>query len=126
MVLVAPERLQSSGPVEPNPASIRFATTFLDINEIPTSLPDQTAGCVKFTTISSSADAAGLIPLTVDVTTSGLIRLDPIAGFGPRDYVYGIVGQAVGPFGASSSAKVTLQEPSASKAFVDAPASLLD
>lgn len=126
VVVLSHLREQSVGQVEPNPASIRFATTFLDTLEIPTSLPDQTVGCVKFTTISSTDTAAGLIPETVDVTTSGVIRLDPISGFGPNDYLYGIIGQAVGPFGASSSAKVTRQEPSASRAFVDAPTSLLD
>ena len=126
VVVLSHLREQSVGPVEPNPAAIRFATTFLDILEIPTSLPDQTVGCVKFTTITSSGDVLGLIPETVDVQTSGVIRLDPISGFGPNDYLYGIIGQAVGPFGASSSAKVTLEEPSASRAFVDAPASLLD
>lgn len=114
----------AKGPVEPNNAAIRFATTFLDINEIPTSLPDQTAGCVKFTQIS--ADTNTLIPPTVSVTTSGVIRLHPISGFGPNDYLYSIVGQAVGQFGESSSAKVKFGEPSASRAFVDAPASLLD
>jgi hypothetical protein len=126
VVVLSHLREQAVGQVEPNPAAIRFATTFYDINEIPTSLPDQTAGCVKFTTISSEGTTTGLIPPTVDVTTSGVIRLDPISGFGPNDYLYGIVGQAVGPFGASSSAKVTIGEPSASRAFVDAPATLLD
>jgi hypothetical protein len=126
VVVLSHLREQSAGQVEPNPATIRFGTTFYDINEIPTSLPDQTAGCVKFTTISSEGTTAGLIPPTVDVTTSGIIRLDPISGFGANDYLYGIVGQAVGPFGASSSAKVDLTEPSASRAFVDAPSSLLD
>ena len=126
VVVLSHLREQSAGQVEPNPAAIRFGTTFYDINEIPTSLPDQTAGCVKFTTISSDGAANGLIPPTVDVTTSGIIRLDPISGFGANDYLYGIVGQAVGQFGASSSAKVAAGEPSASRAFVDAPASLLD
>jgi hypothetical protein len=126
VVVLSHLREQSAGQVEPNPANIRFGTTFYDINEIPTSLPDQTAGCVKFTTISSEGTTAGLIPPTVDVTTSGVIRLDPISGFGSTDYLYGIVGQAVGPFGASSSAKVDRSEPSASRAFVDAPSSLLD
>lgn len=116
-----------NGQVEPNPGVIRFATTFYDNLEIPTSLPDQTVDCVKFVPISSRPGGpAGIIPASVNVTTSGTLRLDPIAGFGPSDYLYGIVGQAVGPFGASTSAKVTLQEPSASQAFVDAPVNLLD
>jgi hypothetical protein len=124
VVVLSHLREQSTGPVEPNSTPIRFATTFLDINEIPTSLPDQTAGCVKFAQIQ--ADTNTLIPPTVSVTTSGVIRLHPIANFGPNDYLYSIVGQAVGSFGESSSAKVKLGEPSASRAFVDAPASLLD
>lgn len=120
-------REQASGQVEPSAAAIRFATTFYDNLEIPTSLPDQTVNCVKFVPISSTPGGpAGLIPASVSVTTSGTIRLDPISGFGPNDYLYGIVGQAVGPFGASTSAKVTLEEPSASQAFVDAPVNLLD
>lgn len=126
VVVLSHLREFSAGQVEPNPAGIRFATTFIDINEIPTSLPDQTAGCVKFAQISSDAGTTGLIPPTVDVTTSGIIRLHPVSGFGPNDYLYSIVGQAVGPFGASTSAKVKLGEPSASRAFIDAPASLLD
>jgi len=126
-VVLSHLREQAVGQVEPSNASIRFATTFLDTLEIPTSLPDQTVGCVKFTTVTTPAGGpTGLIPPTVDVTTSGVIRLDPISGFGPNDYLYGIIGQAVGQYGASTSAKVTLQEPSASKAFVDAPVNLLD
>jgi hypothetical protein len=126
VVVLSHLRQQSTGPVTPNSSSIRFATTFLDTLEIPTSLPDQTAGCVKFTQVESTADTPGLIPTTVSITTSGLFRLSPIAGFGPGDYLYGIIGQAVGQFGASTSAKVTLHAPSASRAFVDAPASLLE
>ena len=126
IVMLSHLREQSAGPVTPNNTPIRFSTTFLDTLEIPTSLPDQTVGCVDFTTVSSTADSPGLIPTTVSITTSGLIRLDPVSGFGPTDYLYGIVAQAVGQFGSSTSAKVTLQAPSASKAFVDAPASLLD
>lgn len=126
MVVLSHLREFSSGQVEPSAAPIRFATTFYDILEIPTSLPDQTAGCVKFTQISSDDSTVGLIPRTVTVSTSGMIRLHPISGFGANDYLYAIVGQAVGPFGASTSAKVKLGEPSASRAFVDAPASLLD
>lgn len=126
IVILSHLREQSVGPVQPNNSPIRFSTTFLDTLEIPTSLPDQSVGCVDFTTVASTADAPGLIPTTVSITTSGFIRLDPVSGFGPTDYLYGIVAQAVGQFGSSTSAKVTLQEPSASKAFVDAPASLLD
>jgi hypothetical protein len=117
---------QSVGQVEPKSAPIRFATTFYDTLEIPTSLPDQTAGCVKFTQVASTDDISGLIPDNVTVTTSGIIRLHPLSGFGPNDYLYSIVGQAVGPYGASTSAKVKLGEPSASRAFIDAPTSLLD
>ena len=124
VVVLSHLKEQSTGQVEPSSTPIRFATTFLDINEIPTSLPDQTAGCVKFTQIS--ADTNTLIPPTVDVTTSGVIRLHPVSGFGPNDYLYSIVGQAVGPFGESSSAKIKFGEPSASRAFIDAPVSLLD
>jgi hypothetical protein len=127
VVVLSHLREQSVGQVEPSNAAIRFATTFIDINEIPTSLPDQTVGCVKFTTVSTpDGGPAGLIPATIDVTTSGIVKLDPVSGFGPADYLYGIIGQAVGPFGASTSAKITFQEPSASKAFVDAPSTLLD
>ncbi len=117
---------QSKGQVEPKAAPIRFATTFYDNLEIPTSRPEQTAPCVKVTQVSSTDTVAGLIPANVSVTTSGIIRLHPISGFGPNDYLYSIVGQAVGQYGASTSAKVKFGEPSASRAFVDAPVSLLD
>ncbi|HEY8516876.1 MAG TPA: hypothetical protein VIS07_15310 [Candidatus Binatia bacterium] len=127
VVVLSHLREQPVGQVEPSNAAIRFATTFYDINEIPTSLPDQTVGCVKFTTVSSEPGGpAGLIPANINVTTSGIIRLEPVAGFTPTSYLYGIIGQAVGPFGASSSTKVLYQEPSASRAFVDAPSTLLD
>lgn len=127
VVVLSHLREFGSGPVEPVNNVIRFATTFLDTLEISTSLPDQTVGCVKFTTVTTpSGGPTGLIPPTIDVTTSGAIRLDPVSGFGPNDYLYGIIGQAVGPYGASQNAKVSFQEPSASRAFVDAPADLLD
>ncbi|MBM4243315.1 MAG: hypothetical protein FJ148_05795 [Deltaproteobacteria bacterium] len=126
VVVLSHLREFSSGQVEPNPTPLRFSTTFIDTNEIPTSLPEQNANCVRFAQISSDAETTGLIPPTVDVTTSGIIRLHPISSLGPNDYLYSIVGQAVGPFGASGSAKVKLGDPSASRAFIDAPASLFD
>jgi hypothetical protein len=126
IVVLSHLREQSAGPVIPNNSAINFSTTFLDTLEIPTSLPDVTVGCVDFTTVGSTATSTGLIPPTVAVTTSGVIRLHPVSGFGPTDYLYGIVAQAVGQFGSSTSAKVNVGLPSASRAFVDAPSSLLE
>ena len=114
---------RTTGQVVPSSKNIQFATTFYDINELPTSLPDQKVGCVRFAQISSDADVTGLIPPTTTITTSGFVSLHPVSGYGKNDYLYSIVGQAVGPFGESSSAKI---RPSASRAFIDAPVSLLD
>lgn len=117
---------QTTGPVEPKSAALKFATTFYDTGENPTSLPDQTAGCVKFTRIAATDTVPGLIPNNVTVTSPGIIRLHPIPALGSKDYLYSIVGQAVGQFGASSSAKVRFGEPSTSRAFIDAPVNLFD
>lgn len=96
--------------------SLRFFTSFVDTVEIPTSLPDTTVRCTEFYTIDEDNP---LIPAATTVETSGIIRLQPAAGLTPgEDYLYGIVGQAAGSLGASSSLKVE-QVSSASPAFVD-------
>ncbi|MFN8600492.1 MAG: hypothetical protein U0842_08455 [Candidatus Binatia bacterium] len=125
VVVLSHLREQTAGQVIPSKDKLRFATKFYDTLEIPTSLPEQETGCVRFTQISSEGENVGLIPENVDVTTSGIISLHPVSGFGSgdRDYLYSIVGQAVGRFGASGSAKA---RPSASRAFLDTPTSLFD
>ena len=56
---------------------------------------------------------------------SGIVRLVPVSGLGDDDYLYGVVGEAIGPFGASSSVKAHYVG-SASKAFLDLPEQLVD
>ena len=104
--------------VVPASGTMRFATSFVDTTEIPVSLPDTTVSCTEFYSI-----AGDIIPETTTVSTSGIIRLQPVAGLtNGEDYLYGIVGQAVDQFGASSSLKVEQVEGSASGAFVDGAA----
>ena len=88
---------------------------FIDTTEIPTSLPDITVGCTEFYSITGD-----LIPDTTTVGTSGIVRLQPYRGLANgTDYLYGIVGQAIGDVGASSSIKQEQVEGSASAAFID-------
>ena len=115
-------REQSVGQVEPSNAPLRFFTHFIDNLEVPTSLPDTRVGCVLATDIQP-----GLIPNTVTIDSSGIIRLQPASGLGANDYLYGVVGEAIGPFGASSSVKAQyVGGGSASKAFLEPISQLVD
>lgn len=115
VVVLAHLREWSDRTVRPNNGVLRFSTSFIDNTEIPTSLPDTTVQCTEFYSIADD-----LIPPTTTVETSGIIRLQPQSGLvNGTDYLYGIVGQSVLRFGASSSVKVEQVPGSASPAFVD-------
>jgi hypothetical protein len=124
LVFLSHLRAQTDDNVIPNNSAITFSTTFYDTLEVNTSLPDTSVGCALFTSIKGGDPA--LIPANVSVSSSGFVRLIPISSISSSDYVYGIVGQAIGTFGASSSVKTELSAGSASKAFIDAPLSLTD
>jgi hypothetical protein len=112
---------QSTGPVVPDNGTLRFATHFIDNLEVPTSLPDTDVGCVLVTDIQP-----GLIPDTITVDSSGIVRLIPTSGLGDDDYLWGVVGEAIGTFGSSSSVKAHYVEGSAAKAFLETNAQLTD
>lgn len=112
---------QASGPVIPKAAPpARFATTYIDNLEIPTSLPDTVVGCVKVTSVQP-----GLIPDTVSINSAGLIRLTPVSGIGANDYLWGAVGEAIGPFGVGATLKTNFTKSSPSRAFLDATDTLI-
>ena len=117
VILVHLKASTSAVRVLPSSSKLNFSTNFFDNLEQPTSLPDVQVGCADFTSVKG-----GLIPDYVDVNSSGIVRLFH-GGLTANDYLWGIHGQAVSSFGASSSLKT---RGSASQAFVDAPASLID
>ena len=118
VVLTHLEEQASDGTVIPAKGQLRFSTNFVDTTEIPTSLPDTTVSCTSFYSVAGGDNS--LIPAATTVETSGIIRLQPQSGLtNGDDYLYGIVGQAVVAYGASSSVKVEEVPGSASPAFID-------
>ncbi len=114
MVLTRLSEESAGRTVIPTSGNFRFSTSFIDTTEIPTSLPDTIISCVRF------REFPDFIPPVTSVTSSGIIRLQPTAGLIPgENYLYGIVGQAVGSLGASSSIKIEQVPGSASPAFID-------
>jgi hypothetical protein len=103
LVVLAQLKEQSVGQVIPTPASSSqtYSTTYYDTIESPTSLPDTKVSCTVFTTIEN-----GMIPSFVDVPSAGIIALSPTPALSSETYLFGIVGQAVGSFGASSYLKI--------------------
>ncbi len=92
-----------TGPAQPTAEPVRFALTWFDTSEIPRALPDQIISCATATTIRG-----GLIPESLPLSTSGIIRMQPAVGAGtsPR-FLYGISGSSVGSFGQTSRMKLT-------------------
>src|SRR5262249_31190862 len=95
--------------VRPTSTQKRYFASFYDNLEVNTSLPDVTVGCPIFRTIVGGAQP--LIPDFVTVASSGILSLDPTPALDDTAYLFGIVGQAVGTFGASSRLKVDLCDP---------------
>jgi hypothetical protein len=92
--------------VGPNTANTRADLVYYDNLEIPTSLPEATIRCAKFTSLIPGEGA--LIPDTISLLSSGILRLDrfsPEIGGDTGRFIYGIHGQAVGNFGGSSNMK---------------------
>lgn len=108
----------ADGTVAPGRTPVRFATSVVDTYEIPTSLPDTLVSCAAFHTIAGDSGNP-LIPATTTVDSAGIIRLQPVSGLAiGTTYVYGIVGQAINKYGASSSMKAEVVPGSASQAFL--------
>jgi hypothetical protein len=95
--------------VRPAAANARFFASFYDNLEVPTSLPDVQVGCPVFRTIVGGTTP--LIPDFVTVASSGILSLVPEPSLSDSNYLFGIIGQAVGSFGASSRIKVDLCDP---------------
>ena len=92
--------------VGPNTSSTRADLVYYDNLEIPTSLPEATIRCARFTSLIPGEGA--LIPDTISLLSSGILRLDrfsPEIGGDTGRFIYGIHGQAVGNFGGSSNMK---------------------
>ena len=91
----------------------KFPSIYYDNLEIPTSLPEASITCAEFTSLIPGPGA--LIPDTVSVLSSGMLRLDrftPAIGGDTGRFVYGLHGQAVGSFGGSSNMKYQVAESS--------------
>ena len=83
--------------------SQKYFASFYDNVETATSLPDVQVGCPAYRTVTGGT--APLIPDFVTVASSGIISLDPSPNIGQNQYLFGIIGQAVGTFGASARVK---------------------
>jgi hypothetical protein len=102
----------STAPYEvgPNTANTRADLVYYDNLEIPTSLPEATIKCAKFTSVIPAAEGS-LIPDTISLLSSGILRLanfTPAIGGDTGRFIYGIHGQAVSNFGGSSNMKYKL------------------
>lgn len=102
----------STAPYEvgPNTANTRADLVYYDNLEIPTSLPEATIKCAKFTSVIP-AEEGSLIPDTISLLSSGILRLanfTPAIGGETGRFIYGIHGQAVANFGGSSNMKYKL------------------
>jgi hypothetical protein len=92
--------------VGPNTTNTRADLVYYDNLEIPTSLPEANLRCAEFTSLIPGAGA--LIPDTISLLSSGILRLDrfsPAIGGDTGRFIYGLHGQAVGNFGGSSNMK---------------------
>jgi hypothetical protein len=102
----------STAPYEvgPNTTNTRADLVYYDNLEIPTSLPEATIKCAKFTSLIP-AEEGSLIPNTISLLSSGILRLanfTPAIGGDTGRFIYGIHGQAVSNFGGSSNMKYKL------------------
>jgi hypothetical protein len=92
--------------IGPNTTNTRADLVYYDNLEIPTSLPEATLRCAEFTSLIPGEGS--LIPDTISLLSSGILRLDrftPAIGGTTGRFIYGIHGQAVGNFGGSSNMK---------------------
>ncbi|MBY0279960.1 hypothetical protein K2Z84_31880 [Candidatus Binatia bacterium] len=96
--------------VGPNTSNTRADLVYYDNLEIPTSLPEANLKCATFTSVIP-AEKGSLIPDTISLLSSGILRLSnftPAIGGDTGRFIYGIHGQAVANFGGSSNMKYKL------------------
>ncbi|MFM8409306.1 MAG: hypothetical protein ACKOCT_03445, partial [Alphaproteobacteria bacterium] len=97
----------------PDPATVTASSTFYDHLEVATSLPDVAISCARFAPIAGGEGA--LLPADAALDASGVLRLHDLrsgdAPVGVTTWVYGFVGEAVGRYGASWSAKYAVHAP---------------
>lgn len=95
------------GELGPDPRTVTARATFHDHLEVATSLPDVAISCARFAPIAGGEGA--LLPAGAVLDSSGVLRLHDLrsgdAPVGVTTWVYGLVGEAVGRYGASWSAK---------------------
>lgn len=116
VVLIALQEEKGKKPGEVGPLTgVTANVTYYDNQEVPTSLPDVRISCATYTSVINSATPS-LIPKTVTVESSGIIRMTniehttvpgviPPTPVGFTSFVYGVHGQAVGKFGGSHNMK---------------------
>ncbi|MFM7144507.1 MAG: hypothetical protein ACKO2K_21600 [Alphaproteobacteria bacterium] len=91
---------------EPKDENATYTAAFYDNLEIATSLPDIKLDCLEFRYLAGNTPS--LIPDYATPDSSGILTLTPDTGSDDNDFLYAVVGEAVGVFGASSSGKVQL------------------
>jgi len=98
--------------IGPNTSVTRADIGYYDNLEIATSLPEASIRCAEFTSLIPGDGA--LVPDTVSVLSSGVLRLErfaPAIGGDTGRFIFGIHGQAVGNFGGSSNLKYRVATP---------------
>jgi len=95
--------IDKNGLAVPSDEGEEFWLTHHDNLEIATSLPDISVGCVEFNSIAS-AGKQPIIPTYVTINSSGILSMWPKDA--SDGFLFALVGQAVGPYGFSSRAKV--------------------
>jgi hypothetical protein len=102
-----------AGELGPIGGNVRANVNYYDNLEINTSLPGISIPCALFTSVRNTDDPS-LIPSTVTVASSGVVRLTNLqapggpVGVSTDTFVYGSHGQAVGQFGGSTNAKYSV------------------
>ncbi len=91
---------------EPKDENADYLAAFYDNLEVQTSLPNVELDCLEFRRFAGSDTS--LIPDYATPNSSGILALTPDTASDNNDFVYAVVGEAVGIFGASSSAKIQL------------------
>lgn len=91
---------------EPKDENSTYTAAFYDNLEIATSLPDVKLDCLEFRYLAGNSPS--LIPDYATPDSSGILTLTPDNGSDNDDFLYAVVGEAVGIFGASSSGKIQL------------------
>ena len=93
----------------PKDENATYNLAFYDNQETATSLPDVQLDCLEFRYLACPKNPSeSLIPDYAIPDSSGLLALTPDTGLDDDDFLYAVVGEAVGIFGASSNSKIQL------------------